>query len=132
MIDSPAIVPRPPAIISLEPMIDNNVYSVGLFLTLTCVVEFPDYVDSPLTLSATWTRDSATLATTGDQLMINDFTMTSTRRYESTVQYSPLTIDLIANDTLYMCDVIVTPQVPTYITGTTTDATTIISVEGRL
>ncbi len=123
-------VPRPDARITFDPMMDN--YTVGLFLTLGCEFTLSSAVDTVVNLDPIWRRKGVVL-TTGDQLTVGDFPMTSDDQvYTSLLEFQPLTRDFIGNDTLYECEASVVPQSDTFITGTTTNTSTTLTVGGEL
>ncbi len=106
-------------------------YTVGLFLTLGCEVTLSAAVDTIVTLDPIWRREGIVL-TTGDQLTVGDFPMTSDDQvYTSLLEFQPLTKDFIGNDTLYECEPSVVPQSDAFITGTTTNTSTTLTVGGE-
>ena len=127
-------VPRPNARITFDPMMDG--YTVGLFLTLGCEVTLSSAVDTIVNLEPTWRKEGVVL-TTGEQLTVGPFknlTRTNTsddQMYTSLLEFQPLTRDFIGNDTLYECEASVVPQSDTFITGTTTNTSTTITVGGE-
>ena len=127
IIDTYSPVPRPDARMTSDPMMDT--YTVGLFLRLGCVVTLSPAVDTVVNLDPTWRRDGDVL-TTGDQLTVGDFTNISLV-HTSLLEFQPLTRYYIGNDTLYECVASVLPQNDTFISGTTTNTSTIITVEGE-
>ncbi|XP_064386134.1 mucin-2-like isoform X4 [Halichondria panicea] len=119
-------IPRPDARFTFDPMMDC--YTVGLFLTLGCEVTLSSAVDTVVNLDPIWRREGVVL-TTGDQLTVGDFPMTSDDQvYTSLLEFQPLTRDFIGNDTLYECEASVVPQSDTFITGTTTNTSTTLTV----
>ncbi|XP_064386138.1 mucin-2-like isoform X3 [Halichondria panicea] len=119
-------IPRPDARITFDPMMDN--YTVGLFLTLGCEVTLSSAVDTMVNLDPIWRREGVVL-TTGDQLTVGDFPITNDDQvYTSLLEFQPLTRDFIGNDTLYECEASVVPQSDTFITGTTTNTSTTLTV----
>ncbi len=120
-------VPRPDARMTSDPMMDT--YTVGLFLTLGCVVTLSPAVDTVVNLDPIWQRDGDKLATR-DELTVGDFTNINLV-HTSLLEFQPLTRDYIGNDTLYECVASVQPENDTFISGTTTNTSTIITVEGE-
>ncbi len=124
-------VPRPNARIILDPMMDR--YTVGLFLRLGCEVTLSAAVNTMVNLDSVWRREEVVL-TTGDQLTVGYFpiAMTSDNQvYTSMLEFQPLTRYFIGNDTLYECVTSVQPQNDTFISGTTTNTSITITVEGE-
>ena len=127
-------VPRPDARITFDPMMDN--YTVGLFLTLGCEVTLSPAVDTMVTLDPIWRREGVEL-TTRDQLTVGPFknltriNTSDDQVYTSLLEFLPLTRDFIGNGTLYECEASVMPQSDTFITGTTTNTSTTITVGGE-
>ncbi len=130
IIDSYSTVPRPAARITFEPMMDR--YTVGLFLSLSCEVTISANVDTMVNLEPVWRREGIVL-TIGNQLTVGPFTnMTNNaQNFTSLLEFQPLTRDFIGNDTLYECVASVQPQNDTFISGTTTNTSTTITVEGE-
>ena len=117
------------ATITADPVADT--YTVGLFLDLVCEVTLSPSVDSPLNLDPVWTRDG-TPPDNVTQVSILPFTMSGSSQYRSTLRFSPLTREFIGNDTVYNCEVNVSAQNDTFITGTATNTSINITVEGIL
>ena len=108
-----------------------DTYTVGLFLDLVCEVTLSPSVDSPLNLDPVWTRDGTPLSS-GNQVSILPFTMSGSSQYRSTLRFSPLTREFIGNDTVYSCEVNVSAKNDTFITGTATNTSATITVEGNV
>ncbi len=113
-----------------------NGYTVGLFLTLVCEVTLSPAVDTMVNLDPVWRREGIVL-TTRDQLTVGPFknlTKTNTnddQKFTSLLEFQPLTRYFIGNDTLYECVASVVPQSDTFITGTTTNTSTTLTVGGE-
>ncbi len=114
--------------ITADPMMDH--YTVGLLLTLRCVVTLSSAVNTPHTLNPIWRREGEVLSA-NDQLSIGGFMSDDDRVYTSLLEFQPITDALIGNNTVYECEVIVVPEDDTFVTGTTTNVSTAISVEGE-
>ena len=114
--------------ITADPMIDR--YTVGLLLTLRCVVSLSSAVNTPHTLNPVWRREGEVLSA-NDQLSTGKFISDNDRVYTSLLEFQPITNAFIGNDTVYECEAIVIPEDNMFVTGTTTNVSTTISVEGE-
>ncbi len=107
-----------------------DLYTVGLLLTLRCVVTLSSAVNTPRTLNSVWRREGEVLSA-NDQLSIGGFISDDDRVYTSLLEFQPITNALIGNDTVYECEVSVVPEDDMFVTGTTTNVSTTISVDGE-
>ncbi len=114
--------------ITADPIMDR--YTLGLLLTLNCVVTLSSAVNTPLTLTPVWKREGVVLSS-NEQLIVGEFMSTSDNVYTSSLEFQPLTNDLIGNDTLFECEATVMPEDDTFVTGTTTSSSINITVEGE-
>ncbi len=115
--------------IIVDPVMDR--YTVGLLLILRCVVTLSSAVNTPLTLETVWRREGAVL-TTNNQLTVREFSTTDDRVYTSSLEFHPLTTNLIGNDTQYECEATVLPQNNSFVTETTVTNSTRFTVDGEL
>ncbi len=114
--------------ITADPMMDY--YTVGLLLTLRCVMILSTAVNTPHTLNPVWRREGEVLSA-NDQLSIGEFISDDDRVYTILLEFQPITNALIGNDTVYECEASVVPEDDTFVTGTTTNTSTTITVEGE-
>ncbi len=114
--------------ITADPVMDR--YTVGVLLTLHCVVTLSSTVNTPLTLQPVWQREGIVL-TSGNQLIVGQFSITEDHVYTSSLEFQPLTTSFIGNETLFECEAKVLPQSNSFVTGTTANSFTTITVEGK-
>ncbi len=112
--------------ITADPLMDR--YSVGLLLTLDCVVTLSSAVNTPPTLTPVWRREGVVLSS-NEKLIVGEFISTSDNVYTSSLEFQPL--NLIGNDMLFECEATVMPEDDTFVTGTNTSSSINITVEGE-
>ena len=112
-------------------LLSTTLYS-GTMFTLTCIVELVSEVDKHVIVHTSWSKDGS-LVTNTSHITVNSVAawnnVSNTFMYVSNIIFNPLSsMDSGGDDGQYKC--IAQVMDAEYITGSTTDATQNITVEG--
>ena len=116
-------------VISSVNLFTDDLYS-GTVFTLTCVVTLVSEVDTSVSVLTSWTKNDSALNGTSRISVDSEATLITTSIYGSDVVFTPLSNNgRSGDDGDYTCSAEVRND--TYITGSSSSNTRILSVEGQ-
>lgn len=101
----------------------------GSFMTVNCTIQLSSAVDSYVTVTTVWKKNSALLTSSASRTLLDAVFIDDLSLYVAQVVFSP--VQLSSDDGVYACEVSVDAKLDDFVVGTETTESSNISIQAR-